>query len=141
MKRNLTYREEAVIRLCHHDHWGVSVDDAADLMHVARQTVQRHLRSIRKKAPQLFPILTPRRRALIELYDQGAFELKEHPQRDEPMYVWKRPSREAVAEGLGITVALVAKEVTFLRKKRFLWNRTMKQHDPTQHDRQVKIKF
>lgn len=142
MKRNLTRQEEQVIRLCHHDHEGLSVDDAAVKMGLSRDSVMWHLRHIKKKAPQLFPILSHRRRAIIEMYNHGAFELQKHPihRQGEPMYVWKHPSREAMAESLSITLSVLDREITFLRRHRFLWNRVMSQYHVSM-DSQVKTKF
>ncbi|MCP5019624.1 MAG: hypothetical protein GY938_30725 [Ketobacter sp.] len=140
MKRNLTKKEEQVLRLHHHDFGGLSIDDTATEMGVGRDTVVEHLRCIKKKTPQLFPILAPIHRAILEAYDQGAFELRNHPQKDEPMYEWQRPSRKAVAEGLGISGSLLDEAIRFLHKHGFLWNRRMAQFDPSM-DSQVKERF
>ena len=140
MKRNLSHQQEVVIHLCHHDFEGLSAGAASVRLGITRLQVLRHLCNIRKKAPQLFPILTPRRRAILEMYSRGDFELRKHPQKDEFVYVWKHPSRKAIAEGLGITAAVLSHEVTFLRRHKFLWNHTMKQYDPSM-DGSVKEKF
>jgi len=140
MTRKITYSEEAVLRLCHHDHWGMGVDDVADIMRITRRAVQTHLLSLKKKVPHLFPILTPRHRAIIELYDQGSFELRKKKGADDPEYYWKHTSRKAVAAALNISAAVLGDEVMFLRKHGFLWNRTMDQFDPSM-DGQVKEKF
>jgi DNA-binding transcriptional regulator LsrR (DeoR family) len=83
--------------------------------------IKRHLRNAEKKAPQLFPILTPRHRAILALYDE-------------------RASRAAIAEDLGISKAVLGREVTFLRKHGYLFNRTMDQYDPSM-DGEIKEKF
>lgn len=121
MLRILTHKEEQAIRLCHQDHQGVSVESAAATMDITVANVKRHLRNAEKKAPQLFPILTPQHRAILALYD-------------------RHTSRKAIAEGLGISEAVLGREVTFLREKGFLFNRGAEQYDPSM-DSQVKERF
>ena len=121
MKRILTKNEEQAIRLCHHDFDGKSVKEAAECMGRSRRAVQRLLCSAEKKAPQLFPILTPRHRAIIAMYDQHT-------------------SRKAICKGLSITAAVLAREVAFLRSHGFLFNRTADQYRPSM-DADVKERF
>jgi len=83
--------------------------------------VRATLRQIEKKAPQLFPILTPRHRAILLMYDQHM-------------------SRASIAVALGISEQELNREVAFLRKHKFLWNRKMDQYDPLV-DGQVKERF
>ena len=121
MKRNLTPNEEEALRNCHHDFEGKSIKEAAVCMGRSIRAVQRLLCSAKKKAPQMFPILTPRYRAIMSMYDQHI-------------------SRKAIMEGLGITKGVLAREVAFLRKHRFLFNRTMSQYRSSM-DVDVKEKF
>lgn len=139
-KRLLTKREEQIIRLCHHDHGGLSVEDAAQQLHIVVSTVKRHLRRIKHKVPQLFPILTPLHRGILAWYDRGDFELQdEGPHKGE--YVWKRPSQKAIAAGLGITCRQLRRRVEWLYKHGFLHDQTMEQYDSSRHDGQIKEVF
>lgn len=108
-KRKLTEQEETAIRLIHHDFAGLSVDDAAIKMGTTVITVKKLLTSIKRKAPQLFPILTIRQRAIIALYDEHL-------------------SRKSIMVSLDISKKVLEKEVTFLRKRGFLFNRGMAQY-------------
>ena len=135
MKRHLTTNEEQAIRFCHHEFDGLSVEDAAKKMSIKVRAMQRLLCNAKKKAPQMFPILTPRRRAIIALYDRGDFELRQG------QYVWTHTSRKVIAIGLNITLDVLAYEVAFLRRHKFLWDRTMDQFDPSMHDGCVKQRF
>lgn len=51
-------KEREVYRLCHQDFAGKSTREAALVMGVTQRRVQQLLNSLKKKAPQLFPILT-----------------------------------------------------------------------------------
>lgn len=57
-KRILTKLEEQVIRLVHHDFGGLKPKQAAIRMGIPVRKVYSYLKSIKRKAPQLFPILT-----------------------------------------------------------------------------------
>ncbi len=59
-ERSVTKQEEQAYRLVHHDFDGKTVKEASKIMGVSIDKVYRLLRSMKKKAPQLFPILTPR---------------------------------------------------------------------------------
>ena len=58
MQKNLTLQEEQAIRLVHHNFNGWTRKKAAECMHVSIQRLSTILRNVKKKAPQLFPILT-----------------------------------------------------------------------------------
>ena len=64
MKRNLTEFEEQVIRLIHHDFEGLTQRETAERLGTSQGSVSRALARIKKKAPQLFPILTTRQAAI-----------------------------------------------------------------------------
>jgi len=121
MKRNLTSNEETVIRLCHHDFGGESIETAAVYMGIKPRSVREHLRRAEKKAPQMFPILWPQLRAILLMYDQHM-------------------SRKAIAVGLDISLATLEKRVAFLRKHGFLWDRKPDQYRPSM-DGDVKERF
>ncbi len=58
MQHTLSDQEQEAIRLCHHDFVGLSRKHAADIMFISEQRLSNILRSAKKKAPQMFPILT-----------------------------------------------------------------------------------
>ncbi len=121
MNRVISSEEERAVRLCHHDHEGKTIESAAATMGVTTKEVRRLLRCAKYKAPQLFPILTPQHRAILAMYAQGI-------------------SRDAITEGLGITLPMLVKRVAFLRKHGHLQDRKMVRYRPHM-DNQVKEKF
>ena len=120
-KRTLSHFEEGVFRLCHHDFGGLSIEEAAEKIGCLPGTVKLVLKRVEKKCPQLFPILTPQHRAILLMYD-------------------KHMSRASIAVALGVTEQGLHKEIAFLRKHKFLWNRKVDQYDPLM-DGSVKISF
>lgn len=56
--RVITESEEAAFRLCHHDFFGLTQQQAAEVLGITRQGIGDKLKSVRRKAPQLFPILS-----------------------------------------------------------------------------------
>jgi len=71
MKRNLTAREEHAFRLVHQSFRGLQKQSAANIMNITVGRFNQILRSVRTKAPQLFPILTKRQHQVSELLDGG----------------------------------------------------------------------
>lgn len=120
-KRVLSHFEETIIRWHHHDFAGLSLEETAHRVFSTVPELKQKLKEIKKKCPQLFPILTPRHRAILLMYD-------------------KHMSRVSIATALGISGLELHKEVAFLRKHKFLWNRKVDQYSPLV-DGQVKIKF
>lgn len=120
-KRNLTRLEEEVIRLCHHDFEGLSIEEAAKKTYRSPRTIESALAKAKKKAPQLFPILTPQHRAILMMYD-------------------KHMSVASISVALDISRDKLERKITFLRKHKFLWNRKMDQYSPLM-DNNVKTKF
>ena len=120
-KRNLSYLEEKLLQLVHHDFDGLSTKEAAERMKCSFKTIETMLKQIEKIAPQLFPILTPQHRAILLMYD-------------------KHMSRASIAVALGVTEQELHKEIAFLRKHKFLWNRKVDQYDPLM-DSRVKERF
>lgn len=120
-KRNLSHFEEKVLRVCHHDFGGLSIEEAAKKLECSPQTIKSALKHAKKKAPTLFPILTPQHQAILLMYD-------------------KHMSRASIAAALGISKQELHKEIAFLRKHKFLWNRKPDQYDPIL-DNKVKEKF
>jgi DNA-binding NarL/FixJ family response regulator len=71
MKRNLTEQEEAISRLVHHEFGGLSRKEAAARLGITRQALTYHLKQIKQKAPQLFPILTQEQWEIYKLFQDG----------------------------------------------------------------------
>jgi len=120
-KRILSQLEVKVFRACHHDFEGLSIEEAAEKMELSPDEVKLILKQVRRKAKQLFPILTPQHRAILLMYD-------------------KHMSRTSIAVALGISEQELHKEIAFLRKHKFLWNRKMDQYDSSM-DGFVKERF
>ena len=57
MQRKLSDKEEQAIRLVHHDFIGLTRKAAAAKMNISEQRLSSLLQSVKKKAPQMFPIL------------------------------------------------------------------------------------
>ena len=58
IQREISPEEEAAYRLCHHEFYGLTHEDAAQVLGIDRTVVTKRLGSMRVKAPQLFPILS-----------------------------------------------------------------------------------
>jgi len=101
MKRALTQSEERVLRLCHHDMGGHSIKEAAAILHAGESCVETLLASAKKKAPQLFPILTQLQHTIIRLWRLGADE-------------------KAIIKNLEIDANILKKELKFLKKYNFI---------------------
>lgn len=121
MNRILSHKQEQVLRLCHHNHRGVSVGSAAATMNLTIKEIKQLLRSVKRLAPQMFPILTPQHRAILMMYDQ-------------------RHSHKAIIAALDITLPMLKRRVRFLREHGFLRNRKILRYQP-HLDSQVKEKF
>ena len=67
-KRILTEYEVRVFRLCHHDFDGLSTAEASSVLDISERRVQQILDRIKKKCPQLFPILTARQKRIYDLW-------------------------------------------------------------------------
>jgi predicted ArsR family transcriptional regulator len=120
-ERVLPLKEELVIHLCHHDHGGKSVAEAAVELGVTARTVRGWLNSAKKKAPQLFPILTPLQQKIVAAWDT------------------KSPEHSEVCEALGISKKQLERQITTLRSYGYL-KRTVSQYRPYM-DSDVQRKF
>ena len=58
MKRLITKRQEQILRMCHHDHDGLTQTEAAEKLSISQSAVSNALKRIEKVMPQMFPILT-----------------------------------------------------------------------------------
>ena len=68
MKRVMSQREEQVYRLRHHAFSGLSPSEAAKRLGMTVTSIGRILKGLKKKAPQLFPILTCKQADIYYLY-------------------------------------------------------------------------
>lgn len=68
--RVITEQEEMAYRLCHHDFDKLTTSEAAQRMGLTVRQVQRLLKNVKSKAPQLFPILTYRQTLVKSLIDK-----------------------------------------------------------------------
>lgn len=100
-KRNLTEREEQVIRLVHHEFAGLDKKTAAVKMGITVSEIYSLLQKVRIKAPQLFPILTAEQFTVHKLITQGNLSYGE------------------VAERLGCDITRVRNVVQRLHEKGF----------------------
>jgi predicted DNA-binding protein (UPF0251 family) len=76
-RRMVTLNEEAAYRLCHHDFFGLTQQEAAQVLGIDQTTVTRRLRSLKDKAPQLFPILSKNTAAIYNRFITGNMSVKE----------------------------------------------------------------
>ncbi|KKN53846.1 hypothetical protein LCGC14_0598050 [marine sediment metagenome] len=77
MKRLITERQEQIYRMRHHDFGGMSTKEVAAELGIIIQAVNEHMHKMRKKAPQLFPILTKRQAEILNLHSQLGLSPKE----------------------------------------------------------------
>lgn len=68
MQRKITEQEERCYRLRHHNFEGLTTKETAKKMKITPKTVRTLLKSLKAKAPQLFPILTFRQWLIYWLY-------------------------------------------------------------------------
>jgi len=58
LKRLITKRQEQILRLCHHDHEGLTQVEAAQRLNVSQSTISNTLKRIEEVMPDFFPILS-----------------------------------------------------------------------------------
>lgn len=68
MERKISKLEEQAFRLCHHEHEGLTIREAAIRMELREHIVRRLLKNVKQKVPQLFPILTKRQYQIYRMY-------------------------------------------------------------------------
>lgn len=71
MKRLITKREEEAYRCRHHDFEGLTLSETARKMGISEKVVSNLLSSMKKKVPQLFPILSKRQVEVFESWLKG----------------------------------------------------------------------
>lgn len=99
--RILNKQEEQVIRLVHHEFGGLKPKEAAIRMGIPVRKVYSYLKSIKCKAPQLFPILTAEQFKVYKLLTE------------------ENMGYDGVASRLGCTPERVNKVVVRLHEKGF----------------------
>lgn len=70
MGRHITEQEEKCYRLRHHEFEGFTTIETAKIMKITHNKVRQLLKSLKAKAPQLFPILTFRQHLIYWLYTE-----------------------------------------------------------------------
>ncbi len=119
--RVLSRKQEQALRLVHHDHNGLSVGSAAVHMGITIKEMKKLLRSAKRLAPQMFPILTPEHQAILMMRDQ-------------------HKSNATIAAGLHLTLPMLKRRVAFLREHGFLRNCKVVRYQPNM-DSEVVEKF
>jgi len=66
-ERQWTEQEERIFRMVHHDFDGLTIREASDKLGLSTRRIQYILKGIKKKAPQLFPILTKRENTIATM--------------------------------------------------------------------------
>jgi DNA-binding CsgD family transcriptional regulator len=121
MKRILDKTEEALIRFHHHEFGGLPVKDTAVKMGISARKVYSYLNSIKRKAPQLFPILTAEQFKIYKLL------------------VYENYSYADIAEEMECTPARVNKIVVQLHDKGFNTDRPkIQRYDGSMDDKIVR---
>jgi len=100
MKRQITKKEEEVIRKCHQDFMGLTTKEAAKQLNKSQRRVQQLLQDVKSKIPQFFPILTKHQRQVRDFINENGFTYQE------------------IAEKLGISKRTVANIVEILKQKK-----------------------
>ena len=98
-KRNITKDQEDVFRLRHHDHEGLTEEEAADELGISPRAVRGRLTRMQKVAPQLFPILSRKNAELWEMWHRGGISCR------------------AIAGYIGSTESAVTQRLQHIKKK------------------------
>lgn len=75
MERHITKDEIRCYQLRHHNFEGLTTKETAKRMKIAPEKVRLLLKSLRAKAPQLFPILTYRQHLVYWLYTKKGLSM------------------------------------------------------------------
>lgn len=123
----ITKREEQAYRLCHHEFEGLTTKEVAERMGLTSRRIEQLLQSMKKKAPQLFPIFTKQEAQIEELLNGMGYDYKQ------------------VAKELDIAISTVKTVVQRLKEKGvyFEWGKhglPMLQYEDWM-DNQIKEKF
>lgn len=128
MKRLITKRQEQIFRLCHHDFAGLSDKAAAVILDTTASNVRNILATIRRVAPQLFPILTQKQQEVWWLWIDFGLTFRE------------------IADYLNISFDAVKNRIKRIQTKleiRVYGHRQQPDvyYTPEIHDHQIKQKF
>jgi DNA-directed RNA polymerase specialized sigma24 family protein len=124
-KRLLTIKQEQIIKLCHHDHQGLSSKEAAKVLGITESSVNQLLARAKQAAPQLFPILTKLQAQVYHLLTVEGL------------------SPQEIAEQLGTSRDSVYKTLQACKKKGFVFpngRNYVTRYEPWMDD-EVKEKF
>lgn len=99
---NLTKDQAILIGKTHHDFEGKTVERASKEMNISARTAYRMLEKAEAKAPYLFPILSPKRARILQLY------MMENMKIDD------------IAEAVDISSNGVKRHLRALRKKKYI---------------------
>jgi DNA-binding CsgD family transcriptional regulator len=122
--RVISELEEQCLRLCHHDHEGLTQAEAAIQLGCSQQNIADALGRVKLKAPQLFPILTKAEYVVREWLEEGATVAQ--------IAILMGISKNRIYE---IIAQLKNKGVHFLKLPKTV------QYDPDMDDNQIKEKF
>ena len=76
MKRLITHRQEQIYRMRHHDFAGLTTKQVAGVLGVTTKCITKHMRQMKKIAPQLFPIFTELQTEIYSLFVCAGLEQK-----------------------------------------------------------------
>ena len=76
-KRLITKRQQEALRLCHHDHKGLTEEEAAKEMGISCRAICFLLARVEKVLPQYFPILTKQEAKIYHYYIDEGWEVEE----------------------------------------------------------------
>jgi len=125
MTRHITYRQEQIYRMRHHDFAGLITKQVAVMLGITTHSVARHMWEMQKIAPQLFPILTRQQADIYHMFVNVGLEQK------------------VIGEILGISSNCVATQIYRLRNKGMYVPRRRRHvlYMPRAHDHLIKRKF
>ena len=75
-QRLITHRQEQIYRLRHHDFAGLTTKQVAGMLRITTKCVTKHMRQMKKIAPQLFPIFTGLQTEIYSLFVCAGLEQK-----------------------------------------------------------------
>jgi len=76
LKRLINHQEECALRLVHHQFDGLSKPSAAQIMGITVSRLNQILNSVKRKIPQMFPILTSKQYKVSQLLNEGETHLE-----------------------------------------------------------------
>ena len=77
MERLITKRQEEIYRCRHHDFMGLTTEETATKLGISTHTVRAHLTTLKKIAPQLFPILSKENARIWRLWHENGLSCRE----------------------------------------------------------------